>query len=277
MTYLTKEHYDGYTYWCWRTTFDPNLTDVRLGENTNNLPVVAIPLDRFPGIGGRDYAMNYYIIEVLTQNGLFPAFITHKNPEEQLNRIKPAGILVPGGNSQSPPETIDAPVVKKDLDLLQYHAYMAALEYARENKLPALGICAGMQYMGVMLGGKTNPHRLNNIENPIHRNNKGGETALTHPASITPGSLLYKIIGANQTDTKSLHNYALSENFTDGFNIVARAPDGVIEAIEPKEPWNEFVLGTQWHPERLATTDPNSDDAKIFRAFAAAITTKKPN
>jgi len=277
MIELIKKHFDGYTYWCWRTTFDPDITDVRLGENINNLPVVTIPLDRFPGISGRDYAIAHYYIDVLEQNGLFPKFITHKDPLEQLKRIKPAAILIPGGTFQSSPENIDAPAAKKDLDLGQYHAYTTALNYARENKLPTLGICAGCQMMGVILGGKISARNLNDCDNPIHRNNKGGEYALTHPATIMPNSLLNKIIGADKTDAKSLHNYSLSENFTDNFNIVARAPDNVIEAIEPKNPWNEFVLGIQWHPERLAATDSNSDDAKIFRTFAAAITTKKPN
>ena len=161
MTYLTKEQYDGYSYWCWRTTFDPELTNVRLGENTDNLPVVTIPLDRFPGGSYRDYALAHYCTDALLNNGLFPAFITHKDTLEQLKRIKPAGIMVPGGSFQSPPETIDAPPVKKDLDLRQYNAYHVALEYARENKLPTLGICAGMQHLGIMLGGKMNPRRLN--------------------------------------------------------------------------------------------------------------------
>jgi putative glutamine amidotransferase len=204
-------------------------------------------------------------------------FITHKNPMEQLKRIKPAAVMIPGGGFQSPPETIDAPIVIKDLDLRQYHAYKAALDYARENKLPTLGICAGMQYMGVMLGGKTSPRRINDTENPIHRACNSKDKNLIHPVDITPESLLHKVIGRDKMDTRSRHNYSLSENFIDNFNVVARAPDGVIEAIEPKNPWNEFVLGVQWHPEDSAATDLSCDDAKIFRAFANAITKATPN
>jgi putative glutamine amidotransferase len=52
----------------------------------------------------------------------------------------------------------------------------------------------------------------------------------------------------------------------------AWSPDGVIEAIEPSEdsPWTRsgrFVLGVQWHPERMQDDEPQRN---IFRALIRA-------
>jgi len=49
--------------------------------------------------------------------------------------------------------------------------------------------------------------------------------------------------------------------------VTARAPDGVIEAIE--RPDRRFTLGCQWHPEESIRTNPG--DRKIFEAFRNAL------
>jgi putative glutamine amidotransferase len=56
-----------------------------------------------------------------------------------------------------------------------------------------------------------------------------------------------------------------------GFVVTAHAPDGVIEGVEmPDAP---FVVGVQWHPENLTSTD--SRMVELFRAFVQACAQKR--
>jgi putative glutamine amidotransferase len=63
-----------------------------------------------------------------------------------------------------------------------------------------------------------------------------------------------------------MHHMAIDE-VAPGFEVTARCPDGVIEAIESQMPdW--FAIGTQFHPE---STSASALDQRIFEEFMAAI------
>jgi putative glutamine amidotransferase len=75
-----------------------------------------------------------------------------------------------------------------------------------------------------------------------------------------------------------MHHMAI-DDVAPGFQVTARCPDGVVEAIEStSEDW--FAMGTQFHPE-----DPSASalDLRIFEEFitgvaeAAGITVERPN
>jgi putative glutamine amidotransferase len=48
----------------------------------------------------------------------------------------------------------------------------------------------------------------------------------------------------------------------------AWSPDGLVEAVEPTDRTDRFVLGVQWHPERVDECDPSCRE--LARAFVAA-------
>ncbi len=52
----------------------------------------------------------------------------------------------------------------------------------------------------------------------------------------------------------------------DGLRVVARAPDGIVEAVEGVDD-GRFVVGVQFHPERLLDTDPRM--ARLFEDFVS--------
>ena len=273
MVKLQRIDYPKYDYWCYGAPVSDTAEGI---ENMGDGPVVAIILDKFNS--GTDYALNRCYIDMLIENGLSVAFITHENPADQLAKVKPAGMLLPGGFFQIPPEFIDAPYVKKELDLRHFDAYMTAFDYAHENTLPTFGICAGMQMIACKLGGKTigGPlGKVNAATPPIHMNIAEFATPskrdLEHIVSVEKDSLLYKITKTNTLTVTSRHNSKIVESTGGDFKITARAPDGVIEAIEPLTPWNEFVLGVQWHPEKIAVLDASSADAKLFQEFARVV------
>jgi putative glutamine amidotransferase len=78
---------------------------------------------------------------------------------------------------------------------------------------------------------------------------------------IDKGSQVAGIVGANPY-VNSHHHQAIKESGPE-LNVVGRAPDTVIEAIESKT--DDQVIGVQWHPEFLFETMP--EERKLFENF----------
>jgi putative glutamine amidotransferase len=115
-------------------------------------------------------------------------------------------------------------------------------------EMPVLGICLGMQMLGLHAGGRLNQHLPDNLE-----------TAAQH----RDGSI-HEVTGTRFTGhVHSHHIQALDD--PGRLTVVGEAPDGVIEAIESIH--RPFFLGVQWHPER--SEDPRTGLA-VFRSLLNA-------
>jgi putative glutamine amidotransferase len=77
--------------------------------------------------------------------------------------------------------------------------------------------------------------------------------------------------GATNPRVNSSHHQSILAPGRD-LQVVSRAADGVIEAVEWKGDSN-WVVGVQWHPERMAETDPLAQN--IFRGLTVAAATRK--
>ena len=129
-----------------------------------------------------------------------------------------------------------------------------------ESDIPILGICLGCQLLNVAAGGGLIQH----LETTSMHRCKSGD--LYHDIKIMPGSKLMQILGTETANVNSRHHRAVKPDaIASGFSAVAYASDGTIEAIEMKD--RKFVLGVQWHPERIADDEHRH---KIFSAFIAA-------
>lgn len=116
---------------------------------------------------------------------------------------------------------------------------------AFHRQLPMLGICRGIQTLAMALGGKVAQHISTNIKH----SQDADRSEPTHSVSIEKDSTLYNIYSGNQSPTlyvNSFHHQAVSEP-GEHFRVVAKANDGIIEAIESAE--FKPILGVQWHPE----------------------------
>ena len=190
-----------------------------------------------------DYARNRrtYIDMVAAAGGvpvLLPTIVALR--EEMLDRVD--GVVITGGD--------DIDVSKFGIALHPKAECMAAERQEAEFALlraldarpdkPVLGICLGMQMMGVHRGNPLIQH-LGDVlpDADRHRNDA------IHPVEAERGSLLKS--GA----VRSWHHQAISE--AKGFDIIARSDDGVIEGIV--DPKRRFYLGVQWHPERTEATE----------------------
>lgn len=133
---------------------------------------------------------------------------------------------------------------------------LALLDAADRRALPTLGICRGMQLMAVHAGGSLAQHVPDDVGHEQHSPGPGvyGSTVV----AVQPGSRLAGIIG---TELSVPCHHHQSVDAHPGFAAVARASDGLIEAMENRD--RPFWLGVQWHPE----TD---SDMRLFAALAAA-------
>jgi len=125
----------------------------------------------------------------------------------------------------------------------------ALLEEALKRKMPILGICRGMQLINVFFGGTLITDI--SLDVPGSMEHRGEEDDARHTVSIVRGSLLENIVGTMEDEVASSHHQAV-EKVAQGFCISAKAPDGVSEALECEDSEGKpFLLGVQWHPERM--------------------------
>lgn len=129
---------------------------------------------------------------------------------------------------------------------------------SREADLPVLGICRGIQVMAVEAGGSLIQHLPDLFDVVDHPSGHG--VFGSHPVYLEEGSVLHDLLGA-ELEIATYHHQAV--DVAPGYEVVARASDGVIEAmVDPAARWR---IGVQWHPEER-------DDPRLFEALIAAAT-----
>lgn len=169
-----------------------------------------------------------------------------------------SGILVPGGFGNRGIE-----------------GKIEAIKYARENNIPFLGICLGMQMAVVefarnVLGLKdANSEEFDNksknqvihiMETQKSVTKKGGTMRLgAYPCKIKKNTLAYKIYGKDLISERHRHRYEYNNDYKDvleknGLICSGESPDGnLVEIVE--YPKNKFFIGGQFHPEFKSRPD----------------------
>ena len=89
----------------------------------------------------------------------------------------------------------------------------------------------------------------------------------SHAVTVQGGRILRGLFGDGRMTVNSCHHQAIRpDGVGDGLTVVARADDGTIEAVEGTDP-ARFLLGVQWHPERIRDA---AHRQAIFGAFVRA-------
>ena len=169
-----------------------------------------------------------------------------------LSRID--GLILSGGGDFNPLWTGEEPSVKlgginaeRDLPEL----LITRLAYNRQ--IPMLGICRGIQTLAIALGGEV-AQDISDTATVKHSQN-ADRSEPTHTVRIERDSILDHIYASHPRplQVNSFHHQAVKSP-GEKFRVVAKAADGIIEAIESTE--FKPILGVQWHPECLETGLP---------------------
>lgn len=147
---------------------------------------------------------------------------------------------------------------------IKYSKYdLFVLDLALKKNMPILGVCLGMQIMS----NYKKDFKIEKINSNIVHCDL--EKKYCHKVTIEKNSLLYKILDKTEIKVNSYHKMQAFKNPL--FDVVARAEDDVIEALEMRE--KRFVLGVQWHPEKMIDYDESArkimnsfiDEARIYK------------
>jgi putative glutamine amidotransferase len=189
------------------------------------------------------------------------------------------GLILTGGVDVDPALYGETPHPRvKRTDRSRDEFELVLLRQALVYDLPILAICRGHQLLNVAFGGGL----LQHIDGDSHRADyrREGFPSRWHEVAIREGSRLHSALslpagqarlpdgqaGAAGALVNSRHHQAVTpERLAPRLEVVARSPDGVAEGIESLA--HRWVVGVQWHPERL---EPQQDgfaqaSALLFR------------
>jgi putative glutamine amidotransferase len=185
-----------------------------------------------------------------------------------------SGLLVPGGLDIAPSRYKEMPDKNLgDTDPALDELESKALSYARERKMPVLGICRGCQALNVFYGGslyqdipslyKERPpltHRkyLNLL---VYRR----PIPCYHDVRLEKKSELARLLKMDVVRINTYHHQA-AKRVAAGFMVTARSSDGIVEGMECMD-GGQYILGIQFHPELMLDKEPVMSE--IYRAFVS--------
>ncbi len=194
--------------------------------------------------------------------GTIPLLVPHVDPDA-VDHVLDAvdGLVIAGGGDVAPSSYGAKDAGSKDTDPHADATELALARRARERGVPTLAICRGMQIVNVAHGGTLQQDiGRSGTPHPPISDDPDEAVAARHAVVIDEGSMLAEVLGAGTRRVNMIHHQAV-DRLADGFQVTARAEDGVIEAIESDDGWP--FLGVQWHPEKL-----DGADAPLFAWLA---------
>src|SRR5271156_1872375 len=223
---------------------------------------------------GTRHKLDYYFASV-RQAGAEPVAISlQQSPAqlaEQLNQLD--GFVLPGSPADVDPARYGASKhpMAGEADENRDSTDAAILEHAFASAKPVLAICYGCQALNVFLGGTLiqdipteRPGSLVHGKTDLAARATAGD--LQHDASLATGSRLATLNGSERAMINTSHHQAIGVP-GDSLLVTAQAPDSIVEGVE----WRgdaQWVVGVQWHPERMAG---DAFASRLFEDFVGAV------
>jgi putative glutamine amidotransferase len=182
------------------------------------------------------------------------------------------GIFVPGSQTNVHPSRYGRAASHSDgpFDRLRDDFVLQMIPRAIALKIPMLLTCRGFQELNVAFGGTLRKEPADLKDDCKHgapeTDSEPERYRLRQKLELVRNGLLHTIRGHQSVFVNSLHS-VLIENLASELKVEARAVDGSVEAVSVSGV-DTFVLGTAFHPEYWATSDPPS--TAILKAFGEA-------
>jgi putative glutamine amidotransferase len=213
-----------------------------------------------------NYTYEEYLQGVMAYGGaplILPLYPDRTKLEAVLARLD--GLIFSGGPDVNPRLFGEEPLPGLGtVDDARDRWELTAIKVALRMDLPLLGICRGIQVLNVAMGGSLYQDVSTDPGTEIQHSQTEARDQATHKVTVTSGSRLAKVLGADDVEVNSFHHQVV-KTLAPGLKAVAWAPDQLIEGVEADDD-SRFVLGVQWHPEHLVG---RSEPAR--RLFAALI------
>jgi putative glutamine amidotransferase len=181
------------------------------------------------------------------------------------------GVLFSGGGDVEPalygadahPAVVGVSAERDDVEI-------TLMRWAVNDERPLFGICRGTQVLNVALGGTLYRDLAAELPDAQRHNYSLGFPLdlCPHPVRVEEDSALARLLREPILAVNSLHHQACRD-LAPGLRAAARAPDGIVEALEL--PAHPFALAVQWHPECLPDAPAMR---RLFEAFVAAAAVK---
>jgi putative glutamine amidotransferase len=215
------------------------------------VPTIALLVGREPELR---YSLHRGYVDAVWAAGAMPVVLAPPPEGEPLDRFVEFvascdGLLLTGGGDIDPAaygeeSNVELMSVDRQRDVAELAATRAALGAG----LPILGICRGIQLLAVASGGALHQD-LTASGFTGHHWEEDRQNETVHVVEVDAGSITASIVPADRR-VNSIHHQGVKAVGVD-LAVTARSEDGVVEAVE-----GDRVLGVQWHPERLFTSDP---------------------
>ena len=163
------------------------------------------------------------------------------------------GLLLTGGEDVNPSHYGKLNELSKceEIDNYRDSLELALIHRALLLRMPVFGICRGEQILNVALGGSLLTDIPTDAGTEVTHRCPPGSTDCLHSVTIDKQSDLFLLTGVEKGMVNSYHHQAVDMIAPD-MKITAFSENGVAEAIERELPLGKsFVMGVQWHPERL--------------------------
>lgn len=203
-------------------------------------------------------------LEGIQENGGVPIIFPFSNDKEEIEQLCSMcdGFLFTGGQDVDPAlyneDALDNVEICAQRDILE----QIVLDYALKNNKAILGICRGIQFINVALGGTLYQDIPTQYDSKISHSMRPPYDKKWHNVSIVKDSPLYSLLNMDVLGVNSCHHQAVKEVASE-LKVMSISEDGLVEAVYMPE--MKFVWAMQWHPEFLYRTDENSQ--KVFKEF----------
>jgi gamma-glutamyl-gamma-aminobutyrate hydrolase PuuD len=179
------------------------------------------------------------------------------------------GLLLVEGEDIEPKRYAAEPANRRYLektDPVKDEIEVRLLRQALRRKIPILGICRGSQLLNVVCGGTLYGDVQKETQSKLKHLDSENYDTYRHKIAVTAGSPLERWYGRSELRVNSYHHQGIRK-LARCFRAMAHAEDGLVEAFYA--PAEKFVVGLQFHPERMMKE--YSGNEQVWKAFAAAV------